>query len=429
VRRGHLLRLAASTLGIAAFAAACGVGPSPSIAASDFAVPLVWHVESEDGRVVDSREADRPVNPASVVKLATSLRALATLGADHRFVSKFGVSGKGSGAREDRPVSLVVEGGADPDFHFENAVLVARALEQSGVSRVSGDLHVGSTFWMGWERGTVGRESDPVKRCLDMGRRLVAAWSPSTWSPEQRKAWSELAARRGWEASKPPSIAIAGRVRADPPPSWTTLVEHRSQPLLVILRRFNVFSNNDIERLDATVGSPATMPAFLEKRLGDAGAGTRFATSSGLNANRMSPRQVVALLRDLRKWLDEHGHRPADLMPVLGCGESTLKELFPRLRQSREADGLAGKTGTLNMQDGGVSALAGFLPAGPGLLFFVAAPGAGDRLPKARAAEEEWVRHQLAKSGPVGPLSCPAPVPTSEAGAEVVLTARRLSKR
>lgn len=411
-RRSRIVLLAACGL-----ACACSVGPSA--ASSDSAVPLVWHLESDEGKVLDSREPDRAVNPASVVKLATSLRALDTLGIDHRFVTTFGLTGKASPGHAEQPGSLVVDGGADPDFHFENAMLVGRSLEERGVHRVAGDLHVGGTFWIGWERGTVGRETDPVKRCLDMGRRLVDAWTPASWNADQKKAWAEIASRRHWDPSRPPSVAIGGRVRCDKAPAWEPVVVHRSEPLLVALRRFNVFSNNDIERLDASVGPPSALPAFLAKRLGPEAAKTSFSTSSGLNANRMSPRLVVSLLRDLRGWLAEHGRKPGDLMPVLGCGESTLRELFPRLRESGEANGLAGKTGTLNTQDGGVSALAGFLPSGPGLVFFLAAPGAGNRLPKARAAEEDWVRRVLAKSGPVGPLSCPPPVPTSDAQAEI----------
>jgi len=194
---------------------------------------------------------------------------------------------------------------------------------------------------------------------------------------------------------------------------------HRSEPLLVALRRFNVFSNNDIERLDASIGAPAELSDFFERRWGREGASTSFATSSGLNRNRMTARQVVRMLRDLRAWLAARGRSPRDLMPVLGCGQSTLPELFPRLRASGEANGMAGKTGTLNLQDGGVSALAGFLPAGPGMLFFVAAPGAGSDLRRARAAEEDWVRRVLLKHGPVEPLNCPDPVPTSDALADL----------
>jgi D-alanyl-D-alanine carboxypeptidase len=33
---------------------------------------LVWYVESVDGQVLDARREDLPINPASVVKIATS---------------------------------------------------------------------------------------------------------------------------------------------------------------------------------------------------------------------------------------------------------------------------------------------------------------------------------------------------------------------
>ena len=393
--------------------------------AADFQVPLVWHVESEDGRTLSSREADRLVNPASVTKLATSLRALETLGPDHRFVTTVGVTASASGKQA---AGLVVQGGQDPDFQFENAVLLAHALVDAGVARVPGDLFVTDGFWLGWERGTAGREPDEQKRRRQMAARLRDAWSPSSWSAEEKASWQETAGRHGWDPARPPAIAIGGELRTDAPPRWTPLVEHQSGPLLATLRRFNVFSNNDIERLDPSVGPASGLDRFLADRFGPLAEGATFSTSSGLNANRMSPRLVVALVRELRRWLEAHGHEPADLMPILGCGTSTLSELFPRLVDSGEADGLAGKTGTLNTQDGGVSALAGFLPTVPGQFFFVAAPGAGDRLGKARAAEEDWVRQVLlgkaASREALQPLRCPKPVPTSDA----LAATRRLGK-
>lgn len=398
---------------VAAFAAI--LSPVPSTGA-DQSVPLVWHLETADGRALDSEQPDRFINPASVVKLATSFRALATLGTDHRFVTEFGVTIDDStkGSRD-----LVVSGGGDPDFHFENAVLAARGLQEAGVSAVPGDLIVGSSFWMGWERGSAGRLPEGAQRRAEMARRLMQAWSPADWSASEREAWRELALRQGWDSSRPPSIRIGGRVRGDSPPAWRRVLVHRSEPLLVALRRFNVFSNNDIERLDLSVGPPSGLRDFLVGRLGKDAEQSSFESSSGLGRNRMSPRLVVHLLRDLRAFLKETGHSESDLLPMLGCGDSTLRELFPRLRQSHEADGLAGKTGTLNTTDGGVSALAGYLPTKTGLVFFVAAPGAGNVLPRARAAEEDWVRKVLARQGPVAPLSCPDPVPTSDRLAEV----------
>jgi D-alanyl-D-alanine carboxypeptidase/D-alanyl-D-alanine-endopeptidase (penicillin-binding protein 4) len=379
-------------------------------------VPLVWHLENAEGRALDSEQPDRFINPASVVKLATSFRALATLGTDHRFVTEFGVTIDDStnGVRD-----LVVSGGGDPDFHFENAVLVARGLVEAGVGAVPGDLILGSSFWMGWERGSAGRLPEGAQRRAEMARRLMQAWSPGDWTASEKGAWREMASRRGWDPSEPPSIRIGGSLRGDSPPAWRRVVVHRSEPLLVALRRFNVFSNNDIERLDLAVGPPSGLHDFLVRRFGKDAENSSFESSSGLGRNRMSPRLVVQLLRDLRGFLKEKGHSERDLLPLLGCGDSTLRELFPRLRESHEADGMAGKTGTLNTTDGGVSALAGYLPTGTGLVFFVAAPGAGNVLPRARAAEEDWIRKVLARHGPVSPLSCPEPVPTSDRFAEI----------
>ncbi|MFN2376851.1 MAG: D-alanyl-D-alanine carboxypeptidase [Candidatus Binatia bacterium] len=393
--------------------------PLPATAAG---VPLVWHVESGDGKVLDSHEPDSPVNPASVVKLATSLRALETLGVDHRFVTTVGTAGARPSGSSGEVTDIVIEGGADPDFHFENAVLLARTLEEAGVRRASGDLYVGSSFWLGWERGTVGRDTNDERRREDMGRRLLHAWSPRGWNQDERESWKKMAGKRGWNASKPPAIQIDGKIRTAAPPKWEPVVVHRSQPLLVALRRFNVFSNNDIERLDASVGAPSTMPDFFESRWGREGASTSFSTSSGLNRNRMTPRQIVRLVRDLRAWLAGRGRDLGDVMPILGCGESTLPHLFRRFAQTGEANGLVGKTGTLNIQDGGVSALAGYLPVGPGLVFFVAAPRAGQNLGPARAATEDWARRVLLSRGTVQPPVCPPPVPTSDEFAQASRT-------
>lgn len=390
---------------------------SPLLARAESAVPLVWQFETVEGKVLDSRQPEQGINPASVVKLATSLRALEKLGHAHRFVTTIGIAGErqGGGSVE----TLVVQGGADPDFHFENAVLLGRALRDAGITRVTGDLYLGEDFWMGWERGTAGREPDPVKRRKLMGERLLQAWTPVSWTEEQRRAWSEVAGRRGWEKSKVPEITLNGRIRLDAPPTFRPIVVHRSQPLITALRRFNVFSNNDIERLDASTGPAAAMAAFFQSRWGSDADGMSFSTSSGLNRNRMTPRQVVHLLRDLRAWLAQRKLRPSDVMAILGCGQSTLPELFPKLAKSHDADGLAGKTGTLNTQDGGVSALAGILPLESDVLFFVAAPGAGKYLWKARQAEEDWVQRVPLRHGPLATLVCPPPVPTSDANAEL----------
>ncbi|HYC57826.1 MAG TPA: D-alanyl-D-alanine carboxypeptidase, partial [Candidatus Binatia bacterium] len=233
----------------------------------------------------------------------------------------------------------------------------------------------------------------------------------------------DAAGRNGWPASERPAIAVRGGIRRGIPQQRTALLTHRSETLATALHRFNVFSNNDIERLDASVGGPPALAAFLSERWGQAASGIRFETTSGLHSNRMTPRQVVRLMRELHLLLQQHGLELGNVLPVMGCGDSTLRHLFPRLRENGKADGFAGKTGTLNTTDGGVSALAGLLPAKEPVLFFVAAPGAGNVLERARAAEEDWLTRLIAQSGPLEKPRCPPQVKTSDIHAQVVVAA------
>lgn len=387
---------------------------------------LVWHIESLDGRAIDSRLPDTAINPASVVKLVTSLKALSILGSDHRFETRFATTAPRPPDDGVLDGDLVVAGGGDPDFHFENAVLVARRLLEAGVGEIRGDLVVGHSFWIGWERGSAGRENDPDRRALQMGERLRVAWDSRRWSAAESEAWLRMAARHGWPSQTQPRLRVEGTVRVSSERSAKELVVHRSEPLLTALHRFNVFSNNDIERLDQALGSPASTADFLARRWGIDAAVTSFETSSGLGRNRISPRLIVRVIRDLHGLLAAQRRSVGDLLPVMGCGNSTLSELFPQLGKSGVADGMAGKTGTLNTTDGGVAALAGLFPASTGeTLFVVVAPRAGPNLKNARAAEEAWVARLASRLGGTSGRVCPAPVPTSDAQAEATVVSSR----
>ena len=69
------------------------------------------------------------------------------------------------------------------------------------------------------------------------------------------------------------------------------LVTHRSNPLPVLLRRFNAYSNNDIDRLEASLGPPSGLAGWLEVRWG-APVGAHFDSLSGL----VSPETIGAFV-------------------------------------------------------------------------------------------------------------------------------------
>jgi gamma-glutamyltranspeptidase/glutathione hydrolase len=378
---------------------------APSADAAGTDLRLVWHVENAEGRVLDSREADLPINPASVIKVATSLWALERLGPDHRFETRFAARGSFDPQTGVLDGDLLVFGGDDPDFHVENAYLVAQALNREGLRSVRGSLLVDEGFWIGWEGGSERKTRSAERRAATMATRLRDALDPGRWSRRTRHLLGEFASRRGLEGD-PPRVSIEGGVgrHAEPSPE-AVLIVHRSNPLRRTLKRFNAYSNNDIERLGPRLGSPDDLAATLATRWEVSPATLSLETLSGLGSNRMTPRHVVRLLRDLDRTCRRLGLRVEDLLPAAGCDPGTL-ERFPSL-EAQAPGALVAKTGTLARTDGGVAAIAGLARTAEGdRLFCVAAPRSGGRLARAREAEERWVLDLLAGQGGARPGAC-----------------------
>ncbi|MEZ5332431.1 MAG: D-alanyl-D-alanine carboxypeptidase [Thermoanaerobaculia bacterium] len=169
---------------------ACAVALCAATALRSADDGLVWQVEGLDGDLISSRSGNEAVNPASVVKIATALFALTALGPDHRYETAFALEGA---VEPDSGVlrgDLAIAGGNDPDFHFENALLVARGGSTSPACTVSGDLALDDRFWIGWEHGSEGRESDPDRRLQEMGERLRRAFDPALWGDLERRNWT-----------------------------------------------------------------------------------------------------------------------------------------------------------------------------------------------------------------------------------------------
>ena len=397
---------------------------SPAAAAEvrqRYDLPLVWHVESPGGRPVESIGADSPINPASILKVATSLWALERLGPRHRFETVFGVRGTLDAQTGTLHGDLVVVGGADPDFHVENAFLVARALERLGLRQVSGRLVVDSAFWIGWEGGADGVLADAQHRGTRMALRLRDALDHRRFSRGTRREWSGFAERRNIPIAEKPQVVVLGgvAVSSGSDPSEVLLV-HRSNELVQMLKRFNAYSNNDIERLGHSLGAPDELARYLAERFGVGAEAVQIDTLSGLGTNRMSPRLIVRLMRELRATCARLGLRVEDVLPVAGCDPGTMAA-FPRLADGPAARALIGKTGTLTYTDGGITALAGYLETGEGgLVFCVAALRASGRLGTARRTEEAWLLDRLEAHGGPRAVSCGLTPWHSDADARIV---------
>jgi D-alanyl-D-alanine carboxypeptidase len=385
---------------------------------------LVWHVETMDGRVIDSHDADQPINPASVTKVATTWWALEKLGPDHRFTTRFLARGTVDRRTGILKGDLVVLGDADPDFQAENAFLVASALNGMGIRKVTGSVVVDGTFWMGWENGSQGTIQDTARREIMMAARLRQALDARRWTHATRAAWYKYAARREVSTRSVPTVQILGGARYEASPGGKdVLFEHISKPLVETLRRFNCYSNNDIERVGASIGPASELSVLLADRLAPGASPVRFATISGLGENRLSPRQIVSMMRDFRESARSLGIGVEHLLPVAGCDPGTVTGAFPRLSSEPYATALVAKTGTLTSTDGGITVLAGFLNTPQGeVVFCVAAPRAAGRIRLARHTEETFLLSLLGRLGGASPRTCAPPLATPDAGASIVVT-------
>ena len=291
---------------------------------------------AEDGTVLASVAAEKPVHPASVTKVPSTLALLRGLGPDHRFPTRVkGAPPEGGLVAGD----LVVESTGDPFLLPQSVAYILGGLDDVGVERVAGGLRVEGPLFYDWK-------PDPG------GRRLEAALAGRL----SKTSWQEASERRGeTELRGRPRIAFQKQKSAGAEPS-STLVVHLSPPLPRVLKELNGYSNNIFHPLSDRVGGPAAVeklarssvpPEFAEEIVitNAAGAG---------KTNRLSPRAVVALYQALDRELRRHRLRLTDVLPVAGVDRGTLQR---RLRGKGTRGAVVGKTGTYGSL--GASSLAG----------------------------------------------------------------------
>ncbi|MGI4716885.1 MAG: D-alanyl-D-alanine carboxypeptidase/D-alanyl-D-alanine endopeptidase [Janthinobacterium lividum] len=141
-------RFALATVLVAAFGAAHAQLPAPvaSVLAQqglpeDALGVLVLKGES----VVLSHQADRPMQPASTMKLVTTLASLERLGPAFRGRTELRTTGS-----IDQGVlrgNLVLKGGADADLSGADLENMLRALHYQGIRRIEGDLVLDRSVW------------------------------------------------------------------------------------------------------------------------------------------------------------------------------------------------------------------------------------------------------------------------------------------
>jgi D-alanyl-D-alanine carboxypeptidase/D-alanyl-D-alanine-endopeptidase (penicillin-binding protein 4) len=353
------------------------------------------------GEVLAEHNADRLFNPASVTKIATSLTAISRLGPDFKFRTSLYTDGTLDPSTGVLHGSLYVIGSGDPCFFSENAMMIADKMNRSGIREVDGNLFVLGQFFFNF---STARDAS--------AKAFRAVLTPDTWNAQVKSSYIRFLAIRAAEdrvgdsttpappLSGPPSLKISGQTITDPTVNTgklAPLAVHTSLPLLRVLKGLNDFSNNWMATVIGNlVGGPDAVERFLKTEVGFKEDEVRFATSSGLGANAISPRGTITMLRKLIAYLDGKGLGVEELLPIAGVDAGTLERRF----NDAYRGSVVGKTGTLSS----VSALAGVAytrQRGPLLFVIYNHGGSAHRF---RAAQDETIKKVITLYGGPAPV-------------------------
>ena len=328
-------------------------------------------VETLDGRqTLASKNADSSFNPASVMKLATSLVALSRLGPDYRYRTDVLADGRIDLVSRRLDGDLVIKGGTDPMFAIADAREMARKLAAMGIVRVSGALRVSGPFYYfatGYH-SNLSRETSATKLRDVLRRAGIKIDGPTVFGPDDGQP----------------------------------LLSHYSDRLLHLLLYQNAHSSNAIaEVVGESVGGPEAIQEFLIREVGLREEDIYVGRASGLEVNRITPRGSLKVLRALLSLLSDHSLKPEDVLPIAGVDSGTLMSRFggAGIRGS-----VIAKTGTLITLDNGVSTLAGIAHTRTGgtLLFAIFNSNGGVRA--YRKIQDQFLTQVIEEEG--GGVQC-----------------------
>jgi D-alanyl-D-alanine carboxypeptidase/D-alanyl-D-alanine-endopeptidase (penicillin-binding protein 4) len=323
-------------------------------------------IETLDGkRTLASLNADVTFNPASLVKLSTSLLALKKLGANYRFQTRVLMDGKVD-AKDMLQGRLYVQGN-DPTFGDAGANLIAKELHARGIERLS-EVVVSPEFNFNFSNSPEESAGRLVK-VLKLG-------NPKTLVADEQ--------------------------------SGQLLTIVNSNPLSDILLYMNARSSNFIaDKIGALIGGAPGVRQFLVDELKLQPDFVTIATVSGREHNRLTPRDLLTVIRALIEEAKRQGLEPADIMPVASDDAGTLRR---RLAGTGLEGAVVAKTGTLTAEvDGGMASLAGIVYTQDKGLVLFAILDQGNRIWDNRQLEDQLLTEVITANATPQVVAGPTP--------------------
>lgn len=324
-------------------------------------------IESEDGsQLYASHNPDVTFNPASLIKLSTSLAALRTLGADYRFQTQ--VFADGIVDKSGTLQGTLFVSGSDPTFGDAAAVMIASELRNRGIKRIAKSVSVSSNFCFNF--------SD---RPDESASRLIAVLKVGSPKPE-----------------------------VSDQQSGEKILTVSSNPLRDVLLYMNAHSSNFIaERVGQLIGGPEGLQQFLVEQLKLPPDQVTIARTSGREHNRMTPRGLLAVLRGILDETKKQGLQASDILAVASDDSGTLRR---RMAGTGLEGAVVAKTGTLTHEvDGGMASLAGIVytkDAGPVVFALL---DQGNRIAENRQLEDQLLADVVRSSATPALIASPTP--------------------
>ena len=155
-----------------------------------------------------SHNADVPMNPASVMKLATTFAALELLGPAYRWKTEAYVSGVlRDGVLEG---DLLLKGYGDPKLDYESFWMLLRALRGKGLREIRGDLVLDRSFFAPLQGDSARFDGDALRPYNVLPDALLVHYKSLRFAfvPEP-----EREAVRIYAEPHPPGLEVANRLR------------------------------------------------------------------------------------------------------------------------------------------------------------------------------------------------------------------------
>ncbi|MFM7382271.1 MAG: D-alanyl-D-alanine carboxypeptidase [Microcystaceae cyanobacterium] len=326
----------------------------------------IW-MQSEWAYLVE-KQAHTPRSAASLTKVATTLAALNQWGLDHRFSTR--IYRTGTLADGTLQGDLIIVGGYDPLFVWEEAIALGNALNELGIQTITGNLIITGPMAMNFKR-----EPELV------GSLVTQAWDAKRWSGIITKQYEAMP-----PGTPRPQITVQGSIQsvAQPPDNAQLLLTHQSLTLGQLLKQMNIYSNNEMAEIlaEAVGGAEVVMEKAIQLAKIPPSE-IQLKNGSGLAVeNRLSPQAVTLLYRAIQTQLQGTSYTLADLFPVMG------RDRKGTLEWRSMPKGLTVKTGTLNR----VSALAGIIPTQERGMVWFSIINSGPNFDRLRAEQDKFLQ-------------------------------------